>query len=650
MNEKDIYSQEKIDEMRKRLYSRGAHFEGEKRHELTDEKVDVSREWKSTKAPEKQTSDLRQSIETEKVPDINLKETKPEKRKRGYRSIILIGSFLIFIIVATLSSLFLYFGGNQISNENIQISINGPKTIGGGEVMDLQVGVTNQNTVGISTATLILKYPEGTRSIGDSPRVVYEERFPLNGLAPGEQKTVPVKVAVFGEENSEKNINATIEYRIENSNGMFYKESDPLSFQITSAPIVLRVDSVKKVASGQLVDVELTVVSNASSPLYNVLVTASYPNGFAFEGASPEPVYGQNVWQIGELLPEQSYKIKLNGILSGLTEETFRINFEAGQPSAENRYIVASTLAEASSEFVIERPFVDVGVAIAGSGQNPTIIAEGENTTVDINIKNTLDETIYDMVVEVIPKGNALNVESIRDGNGFYDSNSGSVRWEVSNNGSFSQVLPGDVRNLNFSISPNAVRTTASFELTVNVYARRVAEASAAETLIGTTKAEAKYSSSISLGSQVGRNTASFSDSGSVPPKVGEKTTYTVTLVAEAGANDMSNVVVNTSLPIYVNWSGNYEGDGEVVYNSVSKQIEWKVGDISLGRKKEIDFQVDLIPSLSQVGRPATLLNGQKLKANDRFTGQLLQADANAVTTELSTEMGYEPENGNIRQ
>ena len=207
-------------------------------------------------------------------------------------------------------------------------------------------------------------------------------------------------------------------------------------------------------------------------------------------------------------------------------------------------------------------------------------------------------------------------------------------------------MLPGQSRTLDFTINPGSVRTTASFDLVVNVYARRVAESNAQETLIGSTRAEAKYSSNITLGSQANRNAGRFGDSGPVPPQVGETTTYTLIVAAEAGANDIANAIVETSLPVHVDWLNQFEADGEVTYNSVSQSLTWEVGDISNGTRKELYFQVGLKPSVSQVGSEPTLLNSQKIRANDRFTGSLLQDSAPAVTTELSTEMGFERGNG----
>jgi hypothetical protein len=276
-------------------------------------------------------------------------------------------------------------------------------------------------------------------------------------------------------------------------------------------------------------------------------------------------------------------------------------------------------------------------------------LPQGETSTVNVDITNTLDETVYDMVVEVVPGGNALDEDSIVGTNGFYDSNSGTVRWEVSNNRRFAEVNPGESRSLSFSVSPSGPQPTASYDLVVNVYARRIAETSAAEQLIGTALIEAKYSSELFIGNQAGHG-GLFTASGPIPPEVGETTTYTVTLVAEAGVNDLTDVVLNTSLPVYVEWPDNVQGDGELVYNTVSKQIEWDPGNILSGNRAEVSFQIEFTPSLSQRGQAPLLIRSQSARATDRFTGERLQAIADPVYTELSTEAGFEEDNGVVQR
>lgn len=651
---KDIHSQEQINEMRKRLYQRGAAVEKTVRHKLSDNPVEVSRDWSgvanSTTTNTDNTNDVRKSLKADLETAPTETSEPVQKKKRKYRSFILIGSLLIFVFGVGIASLYLYFGGNQISSDNIAIAINAPSSVGGGEVLPMQIAVSNNNSVPIEAATLILKYPIGTRSVGEIDRSLLEERILVEDVGPGEVKNIPVKVAIFGEENSERNIEAKLEYRVGNSNGVFYKEAAPLAFRISSAPLVLRIENLEKVASGQLVDITMTAVSNAPTPLKDILITASYPNGFTFENSSPNPFYGQNVWKIDEILPEEEMVIELSGVVGGLTEETFRINFEAGPQDSNNQNQISAALTDAKADFIIERPFIDVAININGDSDRKAILSEGEDTTVSLDIKNTLDETVYDMAVEVISSGNALTDESIVTSSGFFDSNTGTVRWEVSNNESFDKILPGDVRSFDFKIAQGPTKSASSFDLIVNVYARRVGESSALETLIGNVTAEAKYSSKVYVNNQAGKNTADYVDRGPIPPVVGEESTYTLTVVAEAGANDMVNSIVETSLPLYVDWLDIYDAEGEVTYNSVSKKLRWSVGNIDAGDRKDLTMQVSILPSTSQLEEAPVLLNRQQIRANDRFTGELLQNIAAPVTTELSTEFGFARENGLVTQ
>jgi len=88
----------------------------------------------------------------------------------------------------------------------------------------------------------------------------------------------------------------------------------------------------------------------------------------------------------------------------------------------------------------------------------------------------------------------------------------------------------------------------------------------------------------------------------------------------------------------------------ELSYNPVSKLLVWQVGDIEIGKRKSINIQVDITPSVSQLSDLPILLNTQRIRAKDRFTGALLQDSAPAVTTELSTEMGFAEDNGRVTE
>lgn len=645
----DFKDPEKLQDMRRRLYERGSEPVPVVRHQLSATPHVAPPAWTDQpEIPTLQTPvlDPRTGVLTEPTIDV----VPPKKRRLSYRAIILLVSAALFLLVLGLSSLYLMFGNTLISSNNIGISIAGPLTIGGGEEMKLQVGVTNQNKVPIESAVLIVTYPPGTKSVGEDSKDIFEERVTLNRISAGEAVNVPVSAIIFGEENQEQQIRATIEYRLVDSNGTFFKEADPLTFKINSSPVVIRVDTVKKVSAGQEIDVKLTIQSNSPNPLKNLLVSASYPSNFEYTTASPEPMYRESEWLIDEILPEKSTTITIKGVVVGNQSEEFQLQFSVGTPQKDNQFMIGSVLANATADFLIEQPFINVGMEIDGKTSDVVTLATGKSTGVTVVVQNTLTETLYDMVVEVEVKGNILVRELVEVEDGYYDSVKDVIRYEPSGNQNLVQIDPGATKEFTFILKPSDKTETPSFSLTANAYARRVFENRATEQLVGTVKREVKFTSSVGIVRKLARGVPGFIDGGSVPPVADMETTYTVNLQASAGGNDVTGAVVTTSLPQYVSWKNLALGDGSVVFNPISKEITWTIGGIDAGSNKNISFQVGLLPSQNQIGITPAVVGAQRFRATDRFTGEVVRAEGAPLSSELGIESGFEEQNGRVQK
>lgn len=656
-----IKDQQNMNDLRKRLYDRGGS-DGlpASRHKLTEIHTDVSRGWEGVSLmPDTPVTPSTQAVPefTEKPPlftvptevDNQVEEVVPEKKPRPYRKFILLGSVGLFVLVALASSVYLFFGANQISAKNVSITVGAPFSLAAGEVLPLQIGISNQNSVAIESATLIINYPAGTKSNEDEPKDLYESRIPVDTIAPGEVVNIPASSILFGEENQEKEIKAVVEYRVAGSNGTFFKEAEPVIVKINSSPLVIRVNSIEKVSSGQEFEIKMTIQSNTATPQKNILVSASYPSTFSFVKSDPAPSYGQNSWLISEIKAESSQVITLRGKVNGLADEVSEIQLSAGTPKSDNQFVMGSVMTKAKTSYTIERPFIDVSVVVNQDGDGKVDLNSGEEANVTVRVKNTLNDTIYDMRVEVTPKGNLIRDDQMQVQTGVYDSSSKTIRWEVSGMSSLAEVRPGETREFNFSVKPDVNQSTGSFDISTNVFARRVGEARAAEELVGSALAEVKYSSKISVNSQVGHSDGAFTDTGPVPPVAGEATTYTVTFEVKSGSNDATNMVMTTDFPQNVTWLDKYKGDGQIEYNPVAKKLKWNVGNIDSKTAKQLRVQVSLLPSVTEVGRTLTIVGNQELKATDRFTGASLQAQHSALLNELSTEAGFAKDNGVVQ-
>jgi len=646
---KDIQEQKQIDSLRRRLYERGKDVPASDRHDLSQTKKTVTNDWSAPVArpPTPAATEPAARQKSMQDPDVEVATVTAEditspKKSLSYRTIIILASMIAFVTVVVATSIYLFLGGNQFSSAQITVNVSGPLTISGGEVLALEAVVENNNNAPLESAVLIVQYPAGTRSTDAGQRNLFEERIPLNAIAAGDSVTVPVEAVVFGEENQEGSVQVTLEYRMTGSNGTFSKKIDPFVYKISSSPLIINVSAIEKVSAGQSVEVELQLRSNATTPLRDILVSAVYPNNFDFTSAEPSPSHRTSEWVVSEIAPSETKTITITGIVVGQQDEEFQLQFRAGASQQDNQFALGPVLANATANFEIEQPFIDVGVVFNGLEQEVVTLRTGQIINGLVQIRNTLSDTLYDVVVEASISGNVLQRQEVSVNDGFFDSNDDVIRWDTSSNENLQQLSPGQTMNFTFTIKPNEQVQTPAFAVVANTFARRVSEPRATEQLIGTAEGEVKFTSVVAVARQ-----ADYVR-GPIPPVADEETVYSITLAVDAGGNDITGAVVSTALPQYVNWKDVISGAGSLAFNPVSQELVWTVGDVSAGEQKIVTFEIGLEPSQNQVRTTPALLGTQRLRATDRFTNTVVRAENIPVSSELSRESGYSENNGRV--
>lgn len=662
-----IKDSDRIEELRKRLYERGEAPRPHAQHTLSDDATDVPHVWRRTAPaavapstpPPRAVPPPRPAMDVPRAatPTIALEPNlppppppMPTKPKKRYRLKMIFAGLIFFVLSVMVSIVLMTIGNQGISGENITLTATGPFTIGGGEILPIQIGLTNSNAVPIESATLIVEYPRGTLSANEERKELYSERLPLETVAAGETLNVPLRAVVFGEENQEQEVKVSVEYRVAGSNALFFKEADPLRYKISSSPIVITVDSLKKISSGQETDLTLLVKSNAQSVLQDILLVAEYPLGFSYSSADPAPTGSQNQWRIAKLEPGQTTTITIRGVIVGQPTDEYAINFAIGVPNERDQRTLASIFATAQTQFEIEAPFLDIDLEVAGVVNGTAVVKPIERSSVSVEITNTLSDTIYDLVAEVRLSGNAISDLEVGPPSGFYDSTARKITWDISSSPELEAVEPGQTVRLTFAIAPGEVEATPEINIAVDVRGRRVSESQVAETLMGTAAGSMRVASAPTLDGFTTFNAGTFSDTGPVPPKAGTQTTYTVTFSVQNSTNDIGGTTVTATLPSYVTWTGQTAGTGSLSYDQVKRLVTWNAGKIEQNKSAFGSFQVAITPSLSQVGTAPTLVGEQFLRADDLFTSTVVRTANPPITTEISTEAGYPKGNGRVTE
>src|SRR3989344_29348 len=543
-----------IDRLRKKLYSRTGEGLGErKRRTLRELTHTVNTNW---------------TADTEKQPQKHKKD-----RALG---IILILSALFFVASIGFSVVFFFVDRNAVSSKNIDIEIQGPANIGGGEELVLQLVVTNNNPTDIQNVDLLIEYPEGTRMSSDISKELSRTREALNTIKSNEHVQKTARAVFFGEEGSTKVIKVTIEYRIDGSNAIFYREQ---TYEVTlsSAPITLSVDSVKDISSGQEIEFTVTVNSNSEKDIDNVLLVAEYPFGFEFVGATPKPFAKNTVWKLGNLKPEEHRTIKIRGNVVGENGEDRVFRFLSGTQSKEDETRLETVFITSLQSVQVERPFIGVDLAVNGDSSSDPVIKRSDRARIDISWFNNLPDNIFDGEIEVRVNGSIIDERSIAPQQGFYRSSDSTVLWTRETLPRLSELADGDSGTVSFSfvpISPSLGESfrTPSITLAVTVRGKRVRENNVPETV------ESTLTRTIKLDTDVQLSPCASYTSGPLPPAVGSEMVYTITWTAQNSTNPVGDVTVSAMLPLYMRWVGAVNPSNESVdFNEVGGQIRWNI-------------------------------------------------------------------------
>jgi hypothetical protein len=574
--------------------------------------------------------------------------------KRSTRSalkITLFGSIGFFIIAAIIASYFIFFEVRSFSPEDIALDVQGPTSVAAGEVTTLGVSVVNGNPVPLEMTDIKVTYPNGTRSAESINRQLQRDTASLGAVRSNEQKRTTFRSRFFGKEGEPVTVNVLLEYRVEDSNAIFSKRTS-FDVKLASAPLSLSVDSLRETTSGQQLAFDVSVRSNTNETLENVLLKSEYPFGFSFESAEPAPQYGEEVWNLGTIGPEEEKTITVRGTLAAQEREERVFRFTTGMQSAENPNKIATPIGSTQNSVLIQQPFIDLQMAVNGSTKQRPAIAGGDATRVDLSWKNNLDTKVTNMQIEVALEGSGLNEASVSAFDGFYDSQEDVIRWRWQDLESLESVASGERGEVSFSLvpkdtsrDPSLRNSTVSF--TASVEGQRTSQQDVPETVEASIERTARINTELDLSSRVVHFVGPFDNSGPMPPTPEDQTTYTVVWTVTNTSNPVENAVVTASLPPYMQWVGKVDPrDASISYDDVGGQIRWNIGEVPPGTgsqsgPRQVAFQVGLTPSVSQSGDVLPLVEDISLEGRDTFTEAALRDTSDALSTKFDTDPQY---------
>ncbi|HWA32228.1 MAG TPA: hypothetical protein VG694_02135 [Candidatus Paceibacterota bacterium] len=566
---------------------------------------------------------------------------------------IFIYSIIFFVLACGYAGYMFFDGGNTVSNNNIDISILGNSFASGGEELPLVVSITNKNSSALQSVDLVVEYPKGSSENGSTDNT---ERFrqSIGDIPAGSVHNENIKVTLFGEQGSTRDIKVSIEYRVQGSNAIFVKEKD-YAVSINSSPINLSVDAPDTITPNQEVTLNIKEVLNATSPSQGLLLKVDYPVGFQFESANPAPSYGNNAWSLGSLSPGAEEDISITGkMVDVFADEQKNFKISSGSQSANDNSSIDVVFDSVAHLITISKPFISAQLYINGQYASEYAAPSSQPISAEIHWANNLYTKIDDLQIVAKVSGNALNRKTINVLDGFYNSVDDTITWDKNFKNGFAEVNPGDSGSVTFTVSPltsslGQIITNPVINVDVSISGKQPLEGEAVNQLKSSESKTVNIISDVNLAAKALYYSGAFTNTGPIPPKSAEETTYTVVWDVSNTSNSISNAKVSATLPPWVRFVGQTSPSTEnVTYNDSTKTITWNVGSIDkgagiVGPGREVSFQIGFTPSLSQVGTSPVLVNDATLTGHDDFADTDVTVNKNSLSTRLPNDALFPP-------
>ena len=605
----------------------------------------------SQKAPEHDRVPLPEARESTLPHEWEERATPQASRGRRHvklAGIFLGGAVLFFVAALSAAGYFFYFGSNVVSSDKITIDLQGPTTIAGGDTVPLSLTITNKNPVAIENATIEIDFPDGTRSATNvlKPYPRYVEN--LGTLQSGATITRSVKAIVFGGATGTLTLPVSFSYGTANSNAVFQKDSS-YALAISSTPLSVSVDALAETVSDAPLTFTLTVRSNTAIAMNNIVLDVTLP--FGFTPTSSSLPFTNGAFVIGTLAPGATEQVTLTGTLSGQDNDQRVFHFTVGTASSSKDPTLAVSYMTQDASVTIAEPFITTSLTLNSTPLDRAVLAPGSSQNVALSYKNTLAVPVTDARIVVALSGSALQYDSIRAINGFYNSVDHTIVFSKDTNPALATLVPGASGQGSFSFSTAPAGTTPSptISFAISASGTRVGQSNVPEQVTTSAIDTVKVNATVALSARASRVATPFAESGPVPPQPNQPTTYTILWNAQNPGSMIAGGVVTATLPNYVTYTNQTSGQGTFSYDRITRTVTWHPGDLVQGGSAEGAFQVSLTPSTSQKGALVLLTSGSAFSGYDRFAGVQITASAEPASTETKGDPGYVPGNGTVQ-
>ena len=568
---------------------------------------------------------------------------------------VVIAVIILLVIAGIAYAAYVYWKG-RFKKENVILRFNLPENIETGQEFKFNFIYHNNNRASLKSCALKVVYPENfelTES-EQQPTDATDDFIIFNSeeIKANENGTLNFKGRVTDKENELSYLNAILEC-VNDSGAKEIISTTQEGLNVASARISLQLEATRQASSGDVVEYLLKITNTTKENLNGIEARLEYPSEFNFVSSTIAPSNAENnVFKFATIQPKETVEIKIAGNLSGSSAEKKRLIAKVGTSEGQAFNVLAQE--EAQTEMVSSPLTITQTLVPDAESVDP-----GEKLNFTISYQNNSDLPLRDVIITAQLEGRVLEYsEIIVDNEGNFDLNTKQITWRAAELPELAVLAPHASGEVKFKIPVSEHLPSEKAEdknFTVASFAQidspDVPTPFASNKVISSAKRTVKVSSKVVFDTTVLFNDNLIPNTGSLPPKVGEKTTYTVHFKIANINNDLKDATVRATLPDYVSWEKvtSPSQTTEISYNERTHEIIWKPNNVpafsgTTSPLKEIAFQIGLEPRKDHVGKELILINNISFTATDTFTNKNYQLTDDQISTVLKDDIsvGYE--------
>jgi len=292
----------------------------------------------------------------------------------------------------------------------------------------------------------------------------------------------------------------------------------------------------------------------------------------------------------------------------------------------------------------------------------------GQKLNYAIEFRNNTEIALSELILKVYFEDGIFDFTSVDlEGVGFFDSRDNVITWSGAEVPILNLLEPNQSGKVEFSINIKDSLPIYSYDHK-NFEAKVLAEIETLTIPSSFSVSELKIQRELAckINSHLDLDTKVYYyepeqgiiNTGPIPPRVDQLTTYTVHWQIANTSNDLEDVKVYAILPQGIEWSNYSINDvpgSQVLYNERTKEVSWEIDRVIAGAGitipiYELIFQIGLRPSVNQVGSTPTLINESSIDGTDKFTNKLLKDFTPEVTTSLPDDSKISSNQGRVQQ